>query len=306
MTIATLSSHNAKGSDIKNMNNNKGFSYNTKIYKYADGCQVRKYKHNINKLSDEEKEKRRLAREHNKQFRERMLQNDGNPFYDGKTSLFDTLDVNAERSILASVARTKNTIYQLARSEKWEYFITLTFSPDFVDSYDYDNVVEKLTNWLNNIKKRVATELAYVIVPELHKSGRYHFHGLIKNINGLKLVDSGHRTNQDAVIYNIENYKLGFSTATKIVDSAKACGYFTKYITKDLCCLTKNKKRYWASRNIERCQAHAFDFTDEQFNTNILEQFDDFLSTSKSVLVTDGVSEINHISYYEFSDKKVK
>lgn len=283
----------------------KGFSYNTKIYKYADGCQVRKYKHSITKLSDEEKEKRRRVREQNKLYRERLQESDGNPFYSGKTTLFDTLDINAERSSESSVSRTKNSIYQLARSERWEYFITLTFDPKVVNSLDYDAVVKKLCSWLSNIKKRVAPALAYVIVPELHKSGRFHFHGLIKNTQGLIMTDSGYRTQQDAVIYNISSYNLGFSTATKIIDSAKACGYFTKYITKDLCCLTKNKKRYWASRNIDRPEAHAFDFTDEQFNSNIIDQFDEYLTTSKSVMVSDGVSEINHISYYEFSDHKV-
>lgn len=283
-----------------------GFEYNTKIYQYADGAQVRRYKKSIKKLSDEEKEKRRRRREENDKYKAALkLAGDGNPFYSGATELFDTADYKAEHSAESSVARTKNSIYQLARSCRWEYFVTLTFDPKVVDSSDYDDVVAKLGNWLSNVKKRVCPDLTYILVPELHKKGNFHFHGLFKNCDGLEFVDSGYRTNQDAVIYNIASYRLGFTTATKIVDSSKACGYFTKYITKDLCCVTKNKRRYWASKNIQRPVAHAFNFNDAQFRDNIIDAYDEFLSTSKSVAVSDGISTINHISYYEFADKKV-
>lgn len=278
------------------------YGYNTKIFKYADGAQVRRYKQSIKKLTEEEKERRRVRREELAAQMKNSSDVDGNPFYSGKTYLFDTPQPDVERSAQSSVARTKNTIYQLARANKWDLFVTLTFNPEYVDSNDYDTVTSSLSNWIGNLKRRYCPSLAYILVPELHKSGRYHFHGLFKNIEGLKLVDSGHRTNQDAVIYNIASYDLGFTTATMVVDSAKACGYFTKYITKDLCAVTKGKKRYWASRNVSRPDEFAYNLSGQEFEDNIMDPYDEFLATSKSLSISDGVSELNHVSYFEFAD----
>lgn len=285
---------------------NTEYGYNVKIFQYADGAQVRRYKQPIKKLTEEEKERRRKRREELAAEKKRTVDEpDGNPFYAGKTWLFDTPQPDVERSAQSSTARTKNTIYQVARANKWDLFVTLTFDPLVVDSKDYAAVTDVLANWIGNIKKRECPELAYILVPELHKSGRYHFHGLFKNIEGLQLADSGHRTSQDAVIYSIASYNLGFTTATRVMDSAKACGYFTKYITKDLCAVTKGKKRYWVSRNVARPDETAYELSVQEFNDNLMEPYDEFLATSKSITISDGVSELNHISYYEFSDHKI-
>lgn len=157
-------------------------------------------------------------------------------------------DVDEERSAYVSYNRTKHKVYDIVRSNKWDYFFTLTFNPDKVDSFDYAECVEKLSKWLNN-SRRKAPDMKYMVVPELHKSGRFHFHGLFADCDGLGFVDSGHKDGEK-IIYNVGSYKLGFSTATRIQDLHKSCSYITKYITKDLCSVTKGKKRYWASRNL--------------------------------------------------------
>lgn len=285
---------------------NGEYSYNTKVYQYVDGAQVRRYKRNITKLTEEEKEKRRIGRELLMEYLDNKMQNDSNPFYSGPTVLLDELEpADAERSALCSMNRTKNVIYQIARANKWEWFVTLTFNPDKVDSTDYDAVTRSLSGWMEKLRRRLCADFAYVLVPELHKSGRYHFHGLFKNCDGMEFNDSGHRTSGGNVIYNMADYDHGFSTATRVTDSTKACGYFTKYITKDLCCLTKGRKRYWCSRNVARPVQHSFDMSDEQFRDNILEAYDDYLVSSNSADVTDGYDSYNHVSYYEFSNHKI-
>lgn len=122
-----------------------------------------------------------------------------------------------------------------------------------MNSYDYDEVSKKLKNWIDHVR-RSNKDLKYLIVPERHKSGRYHFHGLFANVNydKLKLVDSGKLTNSGLVIYNIDNYNWGFSTATKIQNTNAANKYIAKYITKDLAKNTMYRRRYWASRNCNK------------------------------------------------------
>lgn len=158
-----------------------------------------------------------------------------------------------ERSRKNSMVRTVNRVYHLSRSNHWEWFFTLTFNPEKVDSFDYSACTEKLSKWLNNLR-RTAPDLKYMAVPEKHKSGRFHFHGLFAECGGIQFTDSGRKTKSGDIIYNIGNYKLGFSTATKIKENEKVTKYILKYITKDLVSVTPNKKRYWASRNLTDIQ----------------------------------------------------
>jgi hypothetical protein len=88
-----------------------------------------------------------------------------------------------------------------------------------------------------------------VVVPELHKSGRYHFHGVFSNCEGMTFKESGHYSDSGKEIYHVGNYRLGFTTATKVGESIKSAMYMGKYITKELCGHIRGKKRYWKSRN---------------------------------------------------------
>ena len=45
----------------------------------------------------------------------------------------------------------------------------------------------------------------------------------------------------------MDDWKLGFSVATKVTDTYKVSNYITKYITKDLCAITPGKQRYFVS-----------------------------------------------------------
>ena len=94
--------------------------------------------------------------------------------------------------------------------------------------------------------------MVYLVVPEQHKDGAFHFHGLFSGIDYLPFTFSGKLDKQGRPIYNIGSYKWGFTTATKVGDSAKASSYLCKYVTKDLCAVTAGKKRYWASKNVKR------------------------------------------------------
>lgn len=160
-----------------------------------------------------------------------------------------------ELSIQQSMHRTKDTIWKIALSNDWEYFVTFTFNPNIVNSSNYEDCVYNMSSWLHNAKKRCSPDLKYLIVPEFHSDKKkFHFHALMSNLGNLSLVDSGYRKG-GKFIYNIANYKLGFSTAIAIDKDAdgqnKTCGYMLKYITKDLVNLSHGKKRYWYS--IKNC-----------------------------------------------------
>lgn len=153
--------------------------------------------------------------------------------------------------------RVKTNIVNLAFNyDNWEYFITLTFDFRKVGEYSHEKAIELLTKWINN-QKHQNIDMKYLLVPEFHKSGRLHFHGLVADVPKWKFEKSinpntGKPIKQNGLqIYNLTNYKLGFTTISKIQDQEKVSNYISKYATKELITL-KNKKRYWYSRNLEK------------------------------------------------------
>lgn len=155
--------------------------------------------------------------------------------------------------IKVSLGKTKNTIYNISRSNVWKWFITLTLSSQKVDRSDYDQVVKKLTTFLNNLQKRHCPNLKYLIVPELHADKtNYHFHGLLADCDDLEFVFNGHFDDTGKPVFNIPQWSYGFTTATLVEDTARASSYITKYVTKESEQYLKNKHRYYTNRNTLR------------------------------------------------------
>lgn len=147
----------------------------------------------------------------------------------------------------SSIIRTKTNITDLCLCNKFDLFVTFTINPKKIDSYNYELVKKSLTNWLNYQQKQ-NKKFQYILVPELHKSGRIHFHALITNYTG-KLIPTNKKS-KNKKIYNLSNWNYGYSTAIRITgNSEKLAYYLQKYITKDLIKIT-NKKRYWRSKNL--------------------------------------------------------
>lgn len=151
-----------------------------------------------------------------------------------------------------NMRRAKGKIFDIALSNDWYYMLTLTLDKDKIDRYDPKAVTRPFCKWLNNMVNRKG--LQYLIVPELHEDGAIHFHGLMNDV--LDLVDSGTVKVPDyekpikcstavkygydldssdvRTVYNVKNYKLGYSTAVRIDNNVEAVSkYMTKYTCKN-------------------------------------------------------------------------
>ena len=200
----------------------------------------------------------------------------------------------------------------LSRANRWDYFITLTIDLQKLDSTDFNLISQKLNIWTNNLKKRYAPDLKYIIVPELHKDKRkWHFHGLFANIGKMSLDFSGKvcigKYIYDYVqkpfatkIYNIPLWKYGFSTATVIRDPSRASSYITKYVTKDLCRVLPNKHRYLASQNVDKPIERVFNIAYEDL-TRIYRKYLGQIPYMSKVKIPDAGQEI---IYMELSKEK--
>ena len=152
-----------------------------------------------------------------------------------------------------SQKRAKDSIFDIIamNRDSFKYFVTLTFNPENVNSYSAKEVKKTVQRFLKNKVSRDG--LVYLFIPEPHKDGKIHLHGLTNE--SLQFVDSGTRKaqgyekplkietlkrkgiplNECKVIYNLPQWKYGYSTAEEVSGNTDMIfGYITKYITKDL------------------------------------------------------------------------
>lgn len=130
---------------------------------------------------------------------------------------------------LRSMRRARANLRRLALANGFEYFVTLTLDPDKVDRYNGAAVTRALNQWCDNMVRRHG--LRYILVPEQHKDGAFHFHGFMAG-DGLTVADSGVQWDGRPV-YNLPQWKLGFTTAQRLYgEYSAAVGYCCKYIGK--------------------------------------------------------------------------
>ena len=114
-------------------------------------------------------------------------------------------------------------------------FATFTYKPDDeLDKSSYEDCYKKLGVWLSNRVQRRG--LMYVIVPERHKSGDIHFHGIM-NSSALSLdraySPKGRPLSANGKpLFNLQDWKLGFSTAQIIGGAESDREAVAKYVFK--------------------------------------------------------------------------
>jgi hypothetical protein len=179
----------------------------------------------------------------------------------GAPSVDDDADAKRAANVERAQRRARGSIRDLLRcNPDLGVFVTLTLNRAMIDRYDYGTVIRRLSAYLDNRVRRDA--LAYVMVPEHHKDGAIHFHGLFRDV--LSLVDSGRKTEAGQVIYNMPSWALGFTTAIKVVgDRGAVMGYVAKYITKSS--VKVGGRWYLSGGSLARPECHYFnaDFSED-------------------------------------------
>ena len=145
--------------------------------------------------------------------------------------------------------RAKRKIFDYCICNQFDLFVTLTLDKRQIDRTDYKAVIKRLNSWLGNRVRR--NGLIYIGVPEYHKNGGLHFHFAMSG-GGFRLADSGTVSvdgrkrpikkatadrlkiplDQRHTVYNILDWKLGFSTAIKTYGER---GALATYLSKELC-----------------------------------------------------------------------
>lgn len=207
---------------------------------------------------------------------------------------------------VTSLNRTKTLVRDLVLCNDFELFCTFTFDPKKVDGFSFGRCWSKMSTWLHHQKdnsREKGIDFKYLIIPEQHKSGRWHFHALISGYTG-SLRDTRLQNANLRTIYNITTFRSGFTTCVKIDQKEGVSNYVTKYITKDFI-KTFNQRRFFCSRNLVRpskyLNSSIFSKTPPLFRTRISEnrESQEFLLPIFTDYSTNS-SISKRISYHDF------
>ena len=151
------------------------------------------------------------------------------------------------------------------------WFVTLTIDPKKINASSPEKVYDKLKNFLSNAVQ--LKSLKYLILSEYHKkkdrrihlhclmnealelkfSKRYKVEGFKKPMGMRKIFAKGLQDRPRKEVYNVIDWKYGYSTAIKLDDdSDNVAGYVSKYISKDVENTKIFGRHYLSSKNIER------------------------------------------------------
>lgn len=187
-----------------------------------------------------------------------------------------------------SINRAKSMIYDLINSNNWDYFITLTIDPKKANELKIDpknirQVTNYITKFFRNQNRKHDNNIKYVLIPEYHKNGNVHIHGVVKGIrkkdltkalnnqeylideNGIVKLDEYGKPIKNKYyktplirkgnqVYNYPSFSLGFTDFEEIRHKERIGSYCTKYINKDLekRCNEFGAHLYLCSKGLER------------------------------------------------------
>lgn len=155
-----------------------------------------------------------------------------------------------------SYCRARSMVLQYALCNQWDYFITITVNPDNFDRWSLDEIYKYMSQWFRDYRKKYLYNIRYVIVPEHHKDGAWHFHGLISGIDprhitnfvrGMhpqKLIDAGYKN------FPLLGHAVGYVSLSPVRNSLGVAFYVTKYVTKENARSGFYEHLYYCSRGL--------------------------------------------------------
>lgn len=154
-----------------------------------------------------------------------------------------------------NLSRAKTKVFEYAYCNDWQYFVTMTLDKEKYDRYNLKAWYKSLSQWIRDYRKSTGHKISYLLIPEQHKDGAWHIHGLIDGIPDDKLSAFEKGTPLYGSQYlNWPDYakKFGFCSVGKVGNHEAVSKYITKYITKDMARLNNelNAHLYYCSQGL--------------------------------------------------------
>lgn len=160
-------------------------------------------------------------------------------------------EIEEKGRFLSSIIRARSRVRELAMCQHWEYFVTLTLDETKQDRFDIADYIKKLGYWIQNYNKKFGTKLQYLIIPEQHKDGAWHAHGLLRGVAPDSLCKNEHGY-LDLPYYR---NRFGYISLGRVKSHERCASYITKYISKDVKSTSEHMKKgahlFYASRGLK-------------------------------------------------------
>lgn len=145
-----------------------------------------------------------------------------------------------------NISRAKSKCFEYAFCNSWDYFITLTIDQEKFNRYELKEYVKALGKFINNYDTHHHTKVSYLLIPEPHKDGAWHMHGLISGILPKHLV-----TNKNGYLdFKLYSKKFGFCSLSPLKSHEAVSKYITKYITKEMASMPYGQRLYYCSKGL--------------------------------------------------------
>ena len=161
-----------------------------------------------------------------------------------------TRDKN-DKKLENNLSRARSKVFEYALCNDFKYFVTLTLDKNKYNRYDLKKFIKDLGKLIQNHFNRKKIEFKYILIPEMHKDGAWHLHGLFTEIpqQYLSINKNGY------LDFKLYSDRFGYCSLGEIKDKVKCATYITKYITKEMGDnIEKNHKSYYCSRGLKTAE----------------------------------------------------
>lgn len=147
-----------------------------------------------------------------------------------------------------SISRSKARIFELASCNEFTHFCTFTQDQEKRDRFNLKEFRKDFAMLVRNLNRErdEGAKIKYLLIPEQHKDGAWHLHGLLKGLTDedLRPFDLSEKLPErirkqlakGVKVYDWTRYRraFGYFTCTEIDNQLAVSKYITKYISKDL------------------------------------------------------------------------
>ena len=161
----------------------------------------------------------------------------------------------------SNFSRARSMVLQYALCNPWDYFFTGTLDQLKFDRYDLDAYASRLMQFIRDKRKKYNASFQVLLVPERHKDGAWHIHGLVNGLPDAALTSFEPPAPRHLIENGFLNWpdymnKFGFCSLAPIRDPVATAFYITKYISKDISQRSSDlgKHLYFHSRPLRKSE----------------------------------------------------
>ena len=145
-----------------------------------------------------------------------------------------------------NISRARAKIFEYASCNEWQWFSTFTLDSKKYNRNDLEKFRKDFSLFIRRYNKKSGLQVKYLVIPETHKDGAWHMHGLLmglpdEHIRLFTLQEKlptyiREKLSEGQQVYDWGAYrdKFGYTNLEPIRNLEACSKYVTKYISKSI------------------------------------------------------------------------